>query len=644
MVQVLDLCKYRTDLTHTIGVVNSFSRGGRAMPTNSETSRRTRSMSVAGPYTRRPTAIVETISRKLARRSELEVVLDGRDDFVRTYSTYDSITGQVEIKFERDTLISDVSVVFEGQSNCFVEKIATASPTTGRTTGKHTFLRMQQPIYDDQLPDHHLALAGTVYRIPFTFVVPEGLLPYVCAHKTENDEVRNQHLLLPPTIGDPLLAGDGNTLMDDLAPEMAKVTYSIKARVKKASPSTGRELDEEEKVVKVRIAPAREEEPPSSIRQDNTSYILRKEKNVRGGVFKIGKKLGRLTAEVKQPRSLRIPHIVKKCMSPVTTMTTIRLRFDPATAQEQPPQLASLATRLKVYTFYGATSYKTLPELSKFDSWSTLHGMYPETVELTSRNMGNVSWTRHESSDIEQSNVRTESDASRRPSTHSAGSTASYSSREDIPDASSTYNSTFPFYTSKVLVPVTLPSNSDGRSAPSRSSVPSLSSTGSSRKLIFVPTFHTCIISRIYALELGLSFVPVNAQGNSSATLTTSSVTLRTPIQISRESGAPSFSPPPQLFAEPTMHDNDEAVARQLDRELNYAHPRQGSQREESGLETPEYQEVQTIMPSRPAYEPRRQSIATMPSRTEVDRPPDYSASSGGPGTQPRRVSTCTQS
>lgn len=603
------------------------------MPASSEPLLRTRSTSTPGAYTRRPTALVDTLSRKLTRRSEIEVILDGRDDFVRTYSTYDSITGHVQVKFDRDTVIDDLTIVFEGQSNCFVEKIATASPTTGRTTGRHTFLRMQQPVYDDQLPENNLAIAGVTYRIPFTFVVPEGLLPYICTHKTENEAVKHQHLLLPPSIGDPVLAGDGNILMDDLAPEMAKVTYSIKARVVKGSPSTGRALDEEEKVVKVRIAPARDEEPPISVHGDNTSYITRKEKTVRKGMFKIGKRLGRLTAEVSQPRSLRIPHGARKGTAPITTMTAIRLRFDPATAQEQPPHLANLAARLKVYTFYGATSYKVLPELSKFDSWSTLHGMYPETVELASRNVGNVSWTRREPGSIEPRDVRTESDASRRDSTHSASSMVSDSSHENFPCASSTYNASFPFYTAKVLVPVTLPNTSDGRQASSRSSVPSLPSPGSSRKLIFVPTFHTCIISRIYALELGLSFVPVNAQGNSSTALTTSSITLRTPIQISQESAAPTFSPTP-LFAElamydpeaaPAMHDNDEVVARQLDRELNYANPFRDPPREESTMETPEYQEVQTTQPNRPAHEPRRQSIATMPPHAQPDRPPDYS-------------------
>ena len=217
-----------------------------------------------GPYVRRGSAALEALTRGMRKKSELEVVLDGKAEFVRTYSTFDQIKGHVQLKFDKDTLIDDLNIVFEGQAQTYVEKVASASPTIGRTTGKHTFLRVQQPISAESLPDNMIAKADVAYTIPFTFIVPDRLLPYVCSHKVENDEVREAHVRLPPSIGDPMLSGAGNSLMDDLSPEMAKICYSVKAKVGKALPSTGRLIDTEEKTTRIRIVPTREEEPPLS--------------------------------------------------------------------------------------------------------------------------------------------------------------------------------------------------------------------------------------------------------------------------------------------------------------------------------------------------------------------------------------------
>jgi len=584
----------------------------------------------------------------MRKKSELEVVLDGKAEFVRTYSTFDQIKGHVQLKFDKDTLIDDLNIVFEGQAQTYVEKVASASPTIGRTTGKHTFLRVQQPISAESLPDNMIAKADVAYTIPFTFIVPDRLLPYVCSHKVENDEVREAHVRLPPSIGDPMLSGAGNSLMDDLSPEMAKICYSVKAKVGKALPSTGRLIDTEEKTTRIRIVPTREEEPPLSIDEESKSYILRKEKNVRKGVFKIGKKLGRLSAEVSQPRSLRLPAPASPTKCPVTTMAAVMLRFDPATQQEQPPQMASLAAKLRVYTFFGAAAYRCIPEVSKCDNWSAVHSVYPETVTLSCRNIGSVAWTKHDPEDIKRMSSRGHNELERRDSNFSTESSISSGSSASIPGASSAYDSSLPFYTAKVLVPVSLPhtSISDDESTTMSTKSP-MSLNRNSKRILFIPTFHSCTISRTYALELGLSFYPANSSGSSN-TLTQSSVTLRTPIQISQEGAT---APPPELenaildlsLVEGTDQ-YDEAMARHLDQQLNFSNPfarHDGTGRPES---IPEYEEVQTTAAGESqALRARHASIALPPSASagHHEQPPEYyspfrTPSAGAPG---RRVS-----
>lgn len=586
--------------------------------------------SISQPYVRRGSATIDALARGLRKKSEVEVVLSGKHEFVRTYSTFDQIQGHVELKFERDTIISDMTVSLEGQSNTYVEKIAAASPTTGRTTGKHTFLRVQQPISAESLPENMLARAHQVYTVPFTFVVPDRLLTYICAHKVDNDETRKEHLQVPPSLGDPMLAGKGNVLMDDLSPDMAKVGYCVKARVSKASPSSGRCYDMEEKACRIRICPAREEAPPLPVEEKSNSWRLRKEKNVRKGVFNIGKKLGRLTAEVAQPKSLRLPSANSTTNTPVTTMAAVTLRFDPASQQEQPPQLGNLAARLKVYTFFGAAAYKQIPETSACDAWSVLHGLYPETVPLSCRNVGGVSWTKHDPENRSKSfasETSTNADdacISRRESTLS---TDSSSSTTTVPAPSSAYDSSLPFYSARVLVPISLPRQGDSNDEGSPSSPKTPISRGN-KKIIFVPTFHSCIISRSYGLELGLSFTPVNSSGNTTNALNSSSVTLLSPIQISQEGS----TAPPADYAEGRLDlslvegtdEYDEAMARHLDHELNFTNPFRN--RYSTADAIPEYEEVQTLH-TNPARLPRHASMAVVPSAAahlSDEQPPEY--------------------
>ena len=587
-----------------------------------------------GPYQRRGSATIEALTRGLRKKSAVEVFLDGKDEFIRTYSTFDRIKGRVTLNFEKDTLIGDLIISFEGQSQTYVEKVAAASPTTGRTTGKHTFLRMLQPIPSEPLPENMLAKANTTYTIPFTFVVPDRLLPYTCTHKVEHEEVKKQHLHLPPSMGDPMLSGEGNVLMDDLAPDMSKISYYVRARVGKASPSTGRLTDIEEKISRIRIAPAHEEEPPLSVAEDNSSYVLRKEKNVRKGVFKIGKKLGRLAAEVAQPKSLRQPALSSTSRLPVTTMTSVTLRFDPATEQEQPPQMASLSAKLKVYTFFGAAAYRMIPETSKCDTWSALHGMYPENVNLSCRNIGSVVWTKHDPGNrkksVASSSVASEGEGlSRRDSNFSTSSASSSTSTDSMPAASSAYDSSLPFFTAKVLVPVSLPQApqdvEDEPASPMGITKSPVLRSRTTKRQIFVPSFSSCIVARSYALELGLSFHAVNSQGNTTNALGASSLTLRTPIQISQEGS--SLPPPPEEDAAVMdmmslvegTDEYDEAMARHLDQQMNFSNPFSDSRALPEAI--PEYEEVQTTRPQAA----RHASIAVPPSaNAHREQPPEY--------------------
>jgi hypothetical protein len=501
----------------------------------------------------------------LRKKSEIDIVLDGGDDFVHSYTTHDEIKGEVILKFEKDTAVDDLVITFEGLTFTYVEKIATTAPTTGRTTGRHTFLKLLQPVDVGSLPENRIARAGESYPVAFQFVVPDRLLPYCCAHKVDNEEVKRAHLHLPPSLGDPIVAADGQTPLDDLSPDMSKITYSIRARMAKRSPA-GRQIDIVDKSRSVRVIPAREEAAPINP-GDNDDFTMRKEKSVRKGLFKIGKKVGRLTAEAAQPNSFRLPPPQMQLQEPVSTVATINLRFDPQSADDQPPQIGSILCKMRAYTFFGAAPFRMMPFAKDMDNWSTLHGMYPETTELSTRSLNTVSWTRQEPN---SSTPNSPLELIRRPSTFSTDSTVA------IPEPSSTYSGSH-FFTTSLVIPLALPKHK-----------------------VFVPSFHSCIVSRNYVLDLELSYrIPGATVGNPS-------IRLKVPVQVSSEE------------AHPQALDDEAAIAAEIERQFMFG--------EAAGVQppVPEYEQTETSVPR--YTETRHMSIAPI---QEPAPPPEYYSGSG---------------
>lgn len=454
-----------------------------------------------------------------------------------------------------------------------IEKVATTAPASGRTTGRHRFLKLLQPIDPSTLPESGLAKAGEIYTFPFEFVVPNRLLDQQCTHRVENPLVHEAHIHVPPSFGDPMLAGDGQTLQDDMAPDMSKIQYVIRARMIKARATGTRSSDVADKAIKVRIVPAKEEDPPMSIGDDNKDFELRKEKEVKKGLFK--GKLGRITAEAPQPTGFRLPTLRNRSSCPISTMTTVNLRFDPVDDKVQPPLLGSIVSKIRAQTFFGSVPFRYLPSKSSVNAWDTQRGFYIQSVELSSRCLSSVEWKRH---------VVRESPApsySRRPSSYSDLSTVS----TNIPESSSAYRPGSPFYTAKVLVPMSLPRNRS-----------------------FTPTFHSCSISRTYVLDLSVSY---HTPG---ATVSTPSIQLRLPIQISTEGN-------PDAVAAVTEEEAEAIATREVDEQL--AEGRFSARRRNltPPMQIPEYSERQTGGSALPAFQGLRRSSE----QAQTQGPPRYS-------------------
>lgn len=299
--------------------------------------------------------------------------------------------------------------------------------------------------------------------------------------------------MLPPSLGDPDLAGFAGILRDDLAPEMSKIVYAVKVRIAHQRGTEDISILGE-KMKKVRIKPALVEQPPLNI-DGNKEYRPREEKTVRKGLFK--GKLGTLSAQSVQPKALVIAGARSSEIRPITTMAKLLLRFDPTDESSKPPKLGSLATKLKVTTYYASSPRQNFPNCMTL-GFDVTQGAYSENVALTNLCIASPRWERQTvAANIAAEDFFTRCDSGVSDRSTTTNDEAIFASGI-LPATKDYKNGTF--YTTQILVPITLPTNK-----------------------YFIPTFHSCLVSRTYTL--GMQF---SAQGGSN-------FNIKVPIQICAE-------------------------------------------------------------------------------------------------------------
>ncbi|CAI7663885.1 unnamed protein product [Penicillium discolor] len=389
---------------------------------------------------------------------KIEIHLVGQKPrMVNTYTTGDQINGTAIITAEHETPFDDIQIVLQGSSCTTVDHAP-----YGCIESEQVFLELRQPIEETEYLIPEVLEPGRSYSFPFTFVVPDRLLPQACTHARTNPHVHRAHTMLPPTLGDPMLSGDGKTFLDDMAPDMSRISYIIGVTILFKSSTDHHQLEYlANHGKKVRIIPTMEEEPPINV-LDHPYYCTSKAKSGRHGPLRA--KLGRLLASSSQPKPIRLlpPSYPGDTVS---TVATLRLRFDPV-GNEKPPRLGSMTSKLKASTFYGVTPRGDFP----CQSGTVLSGeggqaVFTECIPLLTMCVSSAQWEKHSAS----------SSSDRRDSIHRVSSEDS-----DNPSASSLKDN---YYTTSIIIPITIPNSKT-----------------------FVPTFHYCLVSRTYSLDLSLTY------------------------------------------------------------------------------------------------------------------------------------------
>lgn len=494
-------------------------------------------------------------------KSDIEIHLKNHYK-AKTYTSGSVVEGEVTIATHRDVRFDSIEIVLLGSATTRTEGYSAPHEST------HTFLKLLMPIPESTYPVPRVLESGRTLTIPFNFVLPGFLTLNACNHLIESDHLRQQHLRLPPSMG---AFARGSWEKDDMAPHMAEVVYSIKARVWRASSGPGLGSSSSTKIMEVvkpiQVLPASAEDAPLSVTWSDTLYKMTRTKTLRRNL--LSPKLGTLTVSGQQPRAL-VLHPDGTLAAGSTVQ--LDLAFEPAcsdpaaAAAATPPRLAGVATKVCAHTFYASGAIRTAPDAGNWlaQGVATRHGAYATSVALPAAGPPpGLVWRAQRRRQQPQEHL------SRRDSGYGSESAGGEEDEVDDDDTCSGRYTATPSAPARPekpsqqrrrsLASLLSTSTSTSRSAPT-TRTPSPPSERRRRgpgdgasantaagaaaeavrhtatlhlplaalptaKKTFVPTFHSCILSRVYVLRVTLTL----ALGSGASTV---SMSLDLPLQI----------------------------------------------------------------------------------------------------------------
>lgn len=509
-------------------------------------------------------------SRRAYPKSDVQIHIQNHYK-TKTYTSSSPLSGEVNITTQRDVPFDTIEIILFGSSRTRTEGYSAPHES------QHTFLKMTMPISESTYPVPRVLENGRTLTIPFNFVLPNFLTLSACNHKVQSEDVRAHHLCLPPSMGS---WARGNWEKDDMAPHMAEVEYSIKARVWREADLQERPIKVMEAVKPIQVIPAVAEHAPLNLpERDHDIYRMSKTKTIRKNL--ISTKVGRLTVSGQQPGAVMLQPDGAVLRG---STALIDVKFEPVSPDLQPPKITGVSAKVTAHTYYSASAVHTMPNTTAWVRSGLVErrGMYTNTVALPhSANTKVNPWITYQSR--RDSGYNSNSPPESLASSEDDESSEEYLQQQQLSKRTNRRRSTMSFLgvRPKQSTPTLTHRSSMVPTSPRRPSLAPVYHTTAlhvpitlpTAKRAFVPTFHSCILSRVYTLHVAVTV----------ASGTTLSVEL--PLQI----GVEGFAPPLADEALPSFEDAVEAAAADeylRPRVLGFLHGRGGEvlRRESSAL------------------------------------------------------------
>lgn len=450
-------------------------------------------------------------------RSDIQIQLKNHFK-TKTYTSSSVVSGDVTISTQRDVRFDSIEIILLGSAKTKTDGYSAPHEST------YIFLKLIMPIPESVYPVPRVLEGSRTLSVPFHFVLPNFLTIGACTHKVESDHIKGQHLCLPPSMGS---WARGNWEKDDLSPQMADIEYTIRARVWKQPELHARPIKIMETVKSIQVLPTFPEDAPLSITKNDRLYCISKTKSIRKNL--LSTKLGKLTVSAEQPRAIML-----RPDGQLSTGTTaqIDLKFEPTCAGTAPPKVTSVSSKITAHTYFSAGPINSPPNMGDFTKpgISDRRGVYSTSVNLptTAPSPETQTWTAKQArrdsgyftdtapentaSEGEEDDDRQRSQRRRRRTSTTIANLVRPSKQQQQQSQSPPRPSSSPVYhTSTTHVPIArLPTS----------------------KKFFVPTFHSCITSRVYTLHVSLQVAGSAGSGNTT-------LSLDLPLQIGVEPLSP---------------------------------------------------------------------------------------------------------
>ncbi|KAK3306596.1 uncharacterized protein B0T15DRAFT_566335 [Chaetomium strumarium] len=422
----------------------------------------------------------------------------------KVYTTGSTVTGDVTITTKRDVSFDSIQIILLGQTKTSFDGMGVPHEVS------HIFLKMIMPIPESTYPIPRVLEPGRTYTLPFNFVIPRELTINACSHEV-SDQVQEHHVLLPPSLG--------GWQRDDMGPKMAKVEYAVKARVLRDDAVSSKKIRIMEASEPIQVLPATPQQPPLDITDRDKLYRMSKAKMLRRNL--LSTKLGRLTAEAQQPSPAVLSRDGRRVMS--HPMAHVKLTFEPESARTLPPTITSVSAKLTAHTYFASGTISSFPNIGEWNqpylldrrgqffssvplpavtlaeqpAWTPI--TTPVSPPITRRDSGYCSSSSDEAATSRSSGCGEQLRVPLSPSDRQKQKNKCNSSQTQIQSQQQQQQ-----HTTTLQIPLSLPTD----------------------KRTFVPTFHSCLASRVYTVQLTL---------HTSTRGATNTVSLIVPLQIAVE-------------------------------------------------------------------------------------------------------------
>jgi hypothetical protein len=406
-----------------------------------------------------------TIAKMLSWFAETEsptapLILDVKIDGKRAFTSLEHITGKLTIKALADTSFEKLEIKLIGTSRTYGRRVVPQAPSARTVTTAHRFLELIQPDLHFHIPESRSFKTGCTYEFPFEFAVPSRMLPSTCRHVVASPLVHTCHTSMPPSFGDHELAE-----ATDHAPRHTSVRYRVIASIQEKS-ETGECFEIASASEPIRFMPKeRAVEPDVGVWEP--ARLSQAEMSTSKFWTKPSGTLG-VTSIQSTPFVLKD---FRKSVwrSELSGRVKLNLVFWPAKDEAKPPARIDLNAFLRTTT---VSAVSPLTQLPSDDPWfgPQIDSHTAPSIILSPQLLENIEWVQslHDNAQLDKD-------------------CPSY----EAPPAYAT------------------PQNMTSRLCYSAQIAVSLGATSTS---LLVPTFHSCLITRAYDLDLKIS-LPGFAKG-----------------------------------------------------------------------------------------------------------------------------------